>query len=378
MNAVIIGNGAFPKKEYPRELLRRADLIVCCDRGLEAFLRNRDSIFKDYPAAPAPPVSAEAPAVSGAALPTEAPAAPAPPVSAEAPAVSGTALSTEAPAAPAPPLREPDVVIGDMDSLRPALQKAYSKILVHIGEQDDNDQTKAFRYILEHFPAVDAIHILAATGKREDHTVGNLSLLMEYAREYGACGVPAASSAPSTPSDLSTPSAPSGPSTLSGPSVPPGSSAPSVPPGPSGPSTLSGPSGPSGSSGPSVPPGPSDPSGLSTLSGNTGSPARTGRLPDTGLPARAGKPSREVYVDMVSDYSTAFAITGSCELHIGTGRAISLFSPDNTLRITSRGLQWPTDGVVFDNWWKATLNRATTDTVSLTLSHPSIALIILD
>lgn len=46
MEAVIICKGDFPKKEYPRELLRRADVIICCDGALEAFLRNRDKIFK--------------------------------------------------------------------------------------------------------------------------------------------------------------------------------------------------------------------------------------------------------------------------------------------------------------------------------------------
>lgn len=227
-SAVIIGNGEFPRKEYPRELIRRADRIVCCDRGLEAFLRHRGRIFG------------------------------------------------------ADSVREPDVVIGDMDSLRPSLQQQYSKILIHNTGQEDNDQTKAFRYILEHEPEVDAIHILAATGKREDHTIGNLSLLMEYAREYGACGTP------------------------------------------------------------------------------------------------AGDSGRNIYVDMVSDHSIAFAVTDSCELHVGAGRALSLFSPDNSLRIRSQGLQWPTDQVVFDNWWKATLNRASADIVTLTFSHPSIALLILD
>jgi len=71
-------------------------------------------------------------------------------------------------------------------------------------------------------------------------------------------------------------------------------------------------------------------------------------------------------------------VTDSCELHVGAGRALSLFSPDNSLRIRSQGLQWPTDQVVFDNWWKATLNRASADIVTLTFSHPSIALLILD
>ena len=86
----------------------------------------------------------------------------------------------------------------------------------------------------------------------------------------------------------------------------------------------------------------------------------------------------EVRVEMVSDYSTAFAITDSGELHLGKGRRVSLFSPDNSLTIKSEGLQWPTDSVVFDNWWPATLNRATEDIVRLTFSHPSRALVVVD
>ena len=56
----------------------------------------------------------------------------------------------------------------------------------------------------------------------------------------------------------------------------------------------------------------------------------------------------------------------------------SLFSPDNSLTIKSKGLQWPTDGVVFDNWWKATLNIASEDVVHLDFSHRSMALVIMD
>ncbi len=221
--AAIIGGGCFPRKPYPRELLRRSDIIVCCDGALSSFLRARKAIFPDG--------------------------------------------------------REPDVVIGDMDSISPALRKRYADVLVPVDEQDTNDQTKAFHHILSHYPEVDEIHIFGGTGKREAHTLGNTSLLMEYARECGACGLPA--------------------------------------------------------------PG-------------------------------------HVYVDMVSDWSTIFAVTGSCSLQVGQGRDISILTPDNSLTIKSEGLEWPTDGVVFDNWWKATLNRASSDEVRLNFSHDSVALIILD
>jgi len=220
-SAVIIGGGDFPKKAYPRELIRRADVIVCCDgNALKAFLRNRTGIFGDNP-------------------------------------------------------RMPDAVVGDMDSMTPDLLRDYSSLLVKVEEQDDNDQTKAFNYVLNHFPEVDTIHFIAATGKREDHTIGNLGLLMEYAR----------------------------------------------------------------------------------------------------MP----KPDREdLFVDMVSDYSTSFVVTSSCDLYLGKGRRISIFSPDNSLTIKSKGLRWQTSGVVFDNWWPATLNRTTEDVVSLELNHESLVLIITD
>ena len=215
--AVILAAGAFPTKPYPLYLLQSADIVVCCDSAFAKYLRRMPRIFGGE--------------------------------------------------------RLPDVVIGDMDSLAASLRRAYQDIIVHETEQDHNDQTKAVRYILGHYPDVREIHILGSTGLRADHTIGNLSLLMEYPRMFGTA---------------------------------------------------------------------------------------------------------DVAIDAVSDYGTAFALTDSAELHVGAGRRFSLFSPDNGLRIRSEGLQWPTDDVVFDNWWKATLNRTTADIVRLTFSHPSRALVILD
>ena len=215
--AVIICAGDFPQKEYPKYLISTADYIICCDGAFQTWLKKAPSIFGD--------------------------------------------------------LRLPNAIVGDMDTLSPSIQKKYSSIIVRIAEQDTNDQTKAFKYIIENYKDVEYIHILGASGKREDHTIGNLSLLMEYCR----------------------------------------------------------------------------------------------------MPIRDN-----LQIDIVSDYSTAFAITDSCELHIGEGRTISIFSPDNSLNIESEGLVWPTDSVVFDNWWKATLNKTSSDIVKLTFSHKSIALIILN
>ena len=86
----------------------------------------------------------------------------------------------------------------------------------------------------------------------------------------------------------------------------------------------------------------------------------------------------DIVIEMVTDEGTAFAVNGTTEFDCGIGRRVSIFSPDNRLRIKSTGLEYPTDEVIFDNWWKATLNKAVQDTVKLEFSHPSMALIILD
>ena len=195
MEAVILECGDFPKKEYPRELLRRADVIICCDRALDTFLRHRDKIFKD--------------------------------------------------------LRDPDAIIGDMDSISPKHLKEYSRIAIREEEQETNDQTKAFRYLLEHWPEVKTVHILGATGKREAHTLGNLGQIMEYARLYGASGNP-----------------------------------------------------------------------------------------------EDGK----VYVDAVSDYSTAFALTDSCELFVGEGTACPTSVPGEKARRQGSHIQRKSNGCATGCW----------------------------
>ena len=87
---------------------------------------------------------------------------------------------------------------------------------------------------------------------------------------------------------------------------------------------------------------------------------------------------KDITIEMVSDDGTIFPINDTIEFECGPGRSISIFTPDNSLRIRSEGLVYPTDDVVFDNWWKATLNKTVQDNVRLELSHRSIALIILD
>lgn len=87
---------------------------------------------------------------------------------------------------------------------------------------------------------------------------------------------------------------------------------------------------------------------------------------------------KDIVIESVSDNCTIFPVNDTVEFDCGPDRSISIFTPDPNLRIKSEGLMYPTDEVVFDNWWKATLNRSIADTVRLTFSHKSLALITLD
>lgn len=74
----------------------------------------------------------------------------------------------------------PHVIIGDGDSLSPKYRELYASLVHHNPDQETNDQTKAVQYLHAH--GMRRIAIVGATGKREDHTIGNIALLMEYMR----------------------------------------------------------------------------------------------------------------------------------------------------------------------------------------------------
>lgn len=74
----------------------------------------------------------------------------------------------------------PDVIIGDGDSLSDENRRKFGHILHRISDQETNDQTKAVNFLLA--KGKRRIAIIGATGKREDHTLGNISLLIDYLR----------------------------------------------------------------------------------------------------------------------------------------------------------------------------------------------------
>lgn len=121
IEAVVLANGEYPTHPLPLKILADAPYVVCCDGGANEYIRQGHM---------------------------------------------------------------PNAIVGDGDSLSEENRLCYSSLLHSFPEdQETNDQTKAVNFLLAQGKR--HIAILGATGKREDHTIGNISLLIEYLR-YGA------------------------------------------------------------------------------------------------------------------------------------------------------------------------------------------------
>ena len=114
----ILANGSYPSAAAPLQLLAEAERVVCCDGAAESYIGHGG---------------------------------------------------------------QPDVIIGDLDSVPQALLHDMAGRIVRVAEQDTNDLSKAFRYCLE--KGWTDVVILGATGKREDHTLGNIALLADFAEK---------------------------------------------------------------------------------------------------------------------------------------------------------------------------------------------------
>jgi thiamine pyrophosphokinase len=76
---------------------------------------------------------------------------------------------------------QPTIIIGDLDSIDTNLKERFAGRLLHIADQDTNDLTKAVNWCVGQ--GIGELSILGATGKREDHTLGNIALLLQYAEK---------------------------------------------------------------------------------------------------------------------------------------------------------------------------------------------------
>lgn len=143
MNITIIANGDFPQRKSLLDTLAAADRVVCCDGAFEKYIRWEGKG------------------------------------------------------------RQPVAVVGDGDSLSPEVLKEAEAmgidfVRVKVEEQEYNDLTKSVKYAVKELRSSgsqrgaravegvqpDCITILGATGLREDHTLGNISLLAYYMEQY--------------------------------------------------------------------------------------------------------------------------------------------------------------------------------------------------
>lgn len=74
----------------------------------------------------------------------------------------------------------PDAIVGDLDSISDTLKEKYSDRLYPDDDQESNDLTKAVKWCVA--KGISEVVIVGATGIREDHTLGNISLLADYNR----------------------------------------------------------------------------------------------------------------------------------------------------------------------------------------------------
>ena len=72
----------------------------------------------------------------------------------------------------------PHLIIGDGDSIQPGLTERYGVEFLKVDEQETNDLSKAVRYL--HRRGCRQLMMLGITGRRDDHTLGNISLLVYY------------------------------------------------------------------------------------------------------------------------------------------------------------------------------------------------------
>ncbi|MBP5300104.1 MAG: thiamine diphosphokinase, partial [Victivallales bacterium] len=116
---IILANGEFPQSRKCLQALRDAAHVICCDGAVVALAASR--------------------------------------------------------------IREPDGIVGDLDSIPEALKERFAERLHHEAEQETNDLAKAFRFCIRQ-GWTDHLVILGAMGRRDDHAIGNLALLMDFSQ----------------------------------------------------------------------------------------------------------------------------------------------------------------------------------------------------
>ena len=76
-------------------------------------------------------------------------------------------------------------------------------------------------------------------------------------------------------------------------------------------------------------------------------------------------------VPIVETEGAFLPVRGKLTFRTWKDAGVSVFAPDPQTRMTSRGLRWKLDGVKFTSPYRATLNRASSETVTVTSTHPA-------
>ena len=140
--AIILANGLFPKREEALQAILQTPLLICCDGAYNRLVASR--LFSHASVFPEIYVVGDGDSLSNDYKP-----------------------------------HDPDRTV---DTMRFKIEKPLPAVYIgrYAKDQDCNDLTKAVRHAL----SLDVTHIviLGATGLREDHTLGNISLLAEYVK----------------------------------------------------------------------------------------------------------------------------------------------------------------------------------------------------
>ena len=116
--AVILANGSFPTHSIPLAILKSSNPVICCDGAVNSLEK--------------------------------------------------AGLS-------------PGLIIGDMDSIQPALLEKYKNQIVHLMGQSDSDLEKTLKICLDE--NILKLNCLGISGFREDHLLSNLFLLWNYSNQ---------------------------------------------------------------------------------------------------------------------------------------------------------------------------------------------------
>jgi thiamine pyrophosphokinase len=73
---------------------------------------------------------------------------------------------------------QPNFIVGDLDSISDETKIKFANLLIRDENDDTNDLTKAVKFCINN--GIESLEILGATGCREDHALGNISLLANY------------------------------------------------------------------------------------------------------------------------------------------------------------------------------------------------------